>query len=536
MLIQVLIVDDDPIIGTTLTKMIPWESKGFALHSVVRNGAEALEVIQKTDIDIVITDIKMPVMDGLTFIKMAKQIKESIKFIVLSGFDEYPLVNEAYQLGVYDYLLKLELDPNAVTEKLQKLADVIEQEKSMKLRENETLLKMQKMERTLFLNQHTLREKLLKEFVWGTFNAELQARLSEENIHLSRTDLTVLVVTLEDYYNVENTLYHEERELFKYALSNVFDEVLSMADNVYHFCNLPHEYVILLPVEENSNEAKHYQLLHDLFVKLKQALNSCFGMVISGGFSISHGEAACKRLYRQAFAASEYSFVKGKGHLIAYRDIPTEQSESALSAEDRLLALKAALKPCDAAVLRAALPPLVVSAGEVTAQNMAEIQKLFYLYHYELLNFSKQNRFYTQLAELFAEYETTLGETGSLNQLNEWLKRVLTALVECLENGSIVNKAKEFIQNHYAERVSLSDVAGYLQISEGHLSRLFKRDASQSFTQYLIQVRIDAAIDYMQHTNLKVYEIAELVGYASTEQFSRMFKKVTGKAPKDFNR
>ena len=108
---RVLVVDDEPIMRDAYTSLIEWEENGFSLVGSVHNGKVALEFMRENPVDIVITDLKMPVMSGLELIKNASAEFPEIRFIVMSGFDEFHLVKEAYNLGVKEYFLKIELDP-----------------------------------------------------------------------------------------------------------------------------------------------------------------------------------------------------------------------------------------------------------------------------------------------------------------------------------------------------------------------------------------------------------------------------------------
>ena len=118
--------------------------------------------------------------------------------------------------------------------------------------------------------------------------------------------------------------------------------------------------------------------------------------------------------------------------------------------------------------------------------------------------------------------------------MNNWLIMSVLDIAEVLEHRSGIEMAKNYINLHYSEPITLGTVAEFLGISTGHLSRLFQKSGGESFTQYLLKVRMEAAVTLLNTTNLKVYEVAERVGYSNIEQFSKMFKKVVGKSPKAF--
>ena len=534
-MINILIVDDDPIIRNTFQKMIDWEGNGFNLCAKARNGAEALEILKNTEIDIVITDVKMPVMDGLTFIKHAKEINQGLIFVVLSGYDEFALVNEAYRLGASEYLLKMEMNPKDVLELLLNLADESKKEKAAKLQEIENLKKMQKMEKILLLNKQTLREKLLKEFVWGHFSKELDERLREENILIDENNISLMVLELKNYYTVEKQDYNGDRELLGFAVANVFEEVLANFDNIYYFANLPHEFVLIFPSLTMAGEKKLYDDIHNIFRAIQKGIGYCFDITINGGFhSASSQKTDRKQLFQQAQAACKYSFVTGNGRLNIYRYINNEEKSDFIDVDKKLKGLRDVLKLINYENVIGSVETLKINDADITFQNISAIKKLYSLYYYEFLNFSKQNNVSRKINELLLHYEEVLSVDSCLKELNDWVESLIREIAGIAENAGIIDKAKSFIQANYSTDVTLSVVAEHLKISKSHLSRIFAREANMSFTRYLIQVRIDEAIRLTRNTNLKVYEIAKAVGYTSVEQFSRTFKKVTGKYPKEY--
>ncbi|MBQ7108743.1 MAG: response regulator [Clostridia bacterium] len=531
-LVNVLIIDDDPLIAVAIEKLIKWEENNLRLVATFRNAEKALDMIRDSDVDIVITDIKMPVMDGLTFIKLAKKIKPELQFIVISEFDEYTLVNTAYQLGACNYLLKMELKAELLLESLLNAAKSAEKNQINIIKNNEDAIDIAAIEQKLFENKMVLKEKLLKEYVWGNADKALNDKLAAEGIIISLKDLAVLVVEFKRYYVTETNMYKGNRELMKFAILNVMEEVASKYPKVYCFCSFPDEYAILF---HGENKVDLLSSLYEYFAELQAAIKKCFGMTIRGGYSVADGgRYTCKNLYNQAQSAICYSFFRDTGHLVSYDDVLKDGHNADFDKEIKIKYLKDALKAEDGSSLIEWLPKLKVSMSKQSVNNVREIRRLFDIYHYELLNYSKNNNCYLLVSEILDSYEQDIGENGNLIELNQWITDAINKIAECMGDGGIANKAKTFIKMHYGEPIKLLDVAEYVQISKGHLSRVFKKSIGISFTDYLVKVRMEEAIHFMKNTNLKVYEIAERVGYSSSAQFGRVFKKFAGKSPKDY--
>lgn len=138
-MLGVVIIDDELLARVGVKSVLEWESAGYQILGEASNGAEGLKLILDKKPDIVITDIKMPVMDGLEMIKKSKEDKLNPKFIVLSSYDEFHLVKEAMKLGAVDYLIKLELDEQSLRETLEPVKQQILMEKERS--RNESLIK-----------------------------------------------------------------------------------------------------------------------------------------------------------------------------------------------------------------------------------------------------------------------------------------------------------------------------------------------------------------------------------------------------------
>jgi len=529
---KILIVDDEPLMRKIYTNLIDWESHGFTLAGEARDGAEALDIVKNEQIDIVITDLKMPVMDGLTFIGYAKKEKPNIKFVIMSGFDEFHLVNKAYKLGVCDYLLKLELSAETVLATLMKLTGEIEDEKLRKQIESDKDKKLEEMERTLSINRLALREKLLKELFWGGNTKDAGEKMREQGILIDEKNISVMVIKLEEYYTVEKELYNGDRELFKFAVVNVIEEVINSFESICQLHNPPHEYVIVF----SSNTAEDCpRKASDIFMILKRSIENCFGIRINGGISqVADGYHSCKELYEQAHSACDYGFIKGKGRLISHREILYTPTTPEIDFRGKVKLLKEILKSMDNARILNAIPELRIEPSCAAFQDIGEVKNLFYIYYYTILEYAKLHDLDAQIAEQLNKYENNIQDFGDLAELNLWINSIMLALADVIKSGRMMNRAKSFIQNNYEKHILLSDVAEHLQISQRHLTRLFTEETGMNFTAYLLKVRMDAAISLMKDTDLKVYEIADKVGYANVEQFSRMFKKTMGMSPKEY--
>lgn len=535
-MIKILVVDDDSIIRTTFRNIINWEEHDFSLCSMACNGQEALEIVRKEHIDIVITDIKMPIMDGLSFIEAAKKEFPDIKIIVLSAFDDFCLVNKAYKLGASEYLLKMELEAETVLNLLKKLSLEIQKNNELKNLQNKREEMLFHMENTFEQTKQFLQQKVLKELIYSSYTVGLSEKLKRNKIDISPLSALLLVIKLNNYYRVEKETFNGGRELLQYGVSNVFEDLLrDYGEKIYYFCNSPHEYVVIFQDFSTFSEAHKVQSCARFFSNLQCSMEKCFGIHISGGFSkIFKDKHMFKLAYQRAVSACEYTFVTGRTQLLNYEDVDLNLSEHTIEINKKIILLSDALKSMDEEKFLSIIPDIQICGDDVTLNNLNRVKEFFNFCYYEILNSLKEHHSNRSVIELLNQYGNYLCDCGSLAELNEWLAKVLGSFLGAIDGNKVINKAKNFLKKHYAEQIRLADLAEYMHISESHLSRLFKKNIGMSFTQYMISIRIEAAISLMNNTNLKVYEIAERVGYQNVEHFSRVFKHITGKSPKEY--
>lgn len=509
---RVLVVDDEPIMRDAYAALFDWEKNGFTLAGSVHNGKVALEFMRSNPVDIVITDLKMPVMSGLEFIRLAKEEFPRVRFIVMSGYDEFHMVKEAYNLGVKEYFLKIELDPDEILQTLLKIKNEIIGNNISDQHKKENAVQ---------------KEKLLKNLIWGADANEASKLLGENGISINRKEMCVLVLSIPNYYAAEEKLWHGERELFKYAILNVLEEICVNHGGFHVFCNLPNEFVAVCNFSGR-------QALDNFFDDVRLSVRKCFDAEIDCGLSsVVNSYGDLKAAYRQAVNACAYSFVTGHGRLIDYNELRFFNGD--VDVAKGVFKMKNLLRSGDGEKIRNGAFGLRISPNNMGYDKTDKIKNLFYLYYIEMVNFIAENGLEDDIVENVQRYDS-IKDSADLSQMNDWLIKSVFEVADALAYRSGVYKAISYIKNHYSEQITLSFLANLLDVSDGHLSRMFQKTLGMSFTQYLIKVRMETAAHLLKNENLKIYEVAMKVGYPNAEQFSRMFKKVVGKSPKEFQK
>lgn len=253
-IIELLIAEDEPIMRDFLRGLVDWETYGYHLVDIACDGQEAMDIISSRHIDVVMTDIKMPIINGIELMQRTRDIAPHIKFLVLSGFDDFELVSQAFKLGAVDYFLKAELSVEKIQEQFIKLADELQQEqhtaagqatgrliKDLRIHKE----KVRNLEQILYKNRWVTRGTILNDLMWdGGTHSELE--ISSAGLHIKEGCLRVMVIKVYRYNELAENDWEGSVELLNFAFVNVIQEILDGSHGGDVFCKVPGEFVVEL--------------------------------------------------------------------------------------------------------------------------------------------------------------------------------------------------------------------------------------------------------------------------------------------------
>ena len=217
-MVNLIIVEDEPIMNKFIVNNIDYQSLDINLAGSFYSVDSALDFLQNTPVDLVVTDIKMPKIDGITFIETALNLYPELKFIVLSNFDDYSLVKKAFKLGIYDYILKIDFDPENFSSLLKKIVvDIYENKKS----------------------KETEERALLKKQFWN-------GKVNEKN--------RVGVLKILNYDDIVTKEWAMDREILNYGICNFIDEIITTHPNINYFQNNYDEFIFIIKTEQSENQ------------------------------------------------------------------------------------------------------------------------------------------------------------------------------------------------------------------------------------------------------------------------------------------
>lgn len=500
---NVILVDDEPFIREALRTLIPWEEYGFQVAEELYNGKEALEYCKGHAVDLIVTDIKMPVMDGLTLIKNLNSHKGNCSILVMSAYDEFHLVKEAFKLGVKDYILKSELEET-------QFGKLLESMKAELIRKRE--------------GNYLIRENLFHLLMEGNReNAVEQAPvLKEIGFDLFSAGFVVFQFLSS---NKSETL----RSVIDYLEERSLGFLVNMkGDETALLCSFPSSFAWM--DVQDFFDGMYKSLKNTLFIPRE------FDFTI-GVSTLTDDYRSISDLYRQAGEALKYSFFRGKNRVIFSYHVKHGGAADTEDFQEKGRLFQKILRKRDFRGLQVQLFDFLVRDHGYGPEHVQDVKKLYQRYYFYFSDFFEQNRYLLtdSVKEGIEQFSKLLTNGDDLSSLNGAFRRCVHLLVE---NGtgrsSLVNKVIQFIHDHYDQPYSLTAIADRFKVSSGYLSRTFSREVGCSLTCYFSRVKMEWAADFLINSDMKIYEVAELVGYENPEHFSRTFKKIMGKSPKKY--
>ncbi|MDO5423968.1 MAG: response regulator [Eubacteriales bacterium] len=498
---NVLIVDDETIIRVTLRSMVHWEDYGMQVAADKSSGAQALEYLREHPVDLLITDVKMPEMSGIELLRRLSEEGRMPLTLMLSGYNEFELVREAFRLGACDYILKADLSP-------------------------------ENMERTL---------RALQEEYWSRIpdsgNETKPERRENGIVFPEEGTYGMAVLEVDDFHRQAVRFAEDLVEMLEKPMVELANQIPRVNRRARLAAVQPGHYVFLYRVTDRS---LYRQDMLSVIRQMQAVWRDYMNLSVSAAVCDPCEAAAlpqiwdrCERLLTLAPLGGSASVTADweKGGIL-------EGMENAGKRHEKLLAC-------------------LYVADETGF--LREKQECFR--HLEQQSFpeavSESLRLVALLARKFREYEEDffevfpdeinyyekVGRLPGMRELELWLNNYLRWEFEYLENrldfrqADLILRAKRFTADNYANpELTLKSVADYVGLNEKYFTTRFTKETGSNFRDYLTEVRLSRAKKLIETTDLKMYEISERVGYNNVEHFNRMFKKNVGISPSDYKK
>lgn len=519
---SVFIVDDEMLVREGLRSKIDWEHSAFTFAGEAGDGEIALSMIQDIKPDILITDIRMPFMDGLELAKNVKKLQPWIRIIILSGHDEFDYAKQAISIGVEEYLLK-PFTLEDVTGSLNKVAASLDKQK-------QEFSDISRLKSELESSNVLAREKMLSDLVLGVLDSSTAIhRASDFNINLISHYYIVTVSEIHPKDNDVNLLIAAKSYIMSFAGGR---------NDIIGFFISPNTFVSIIKGNEMELCEEDAFAIAD---SLKHEVSKADGttLVTAIGSVVEH-TANIKNSFREASEILKQTNFVDKNKVISANDIAKkEDSQIVLQENDPLVDR---LNYADESEIDQIITEYIALLGENT-EHFSIIAS--YLLVDVIMAVSKV------IEDLGGDVKSVMPEILSHSFVDNAvqnqdvfiaeIKRVLSMLIKFRDSrvqgryADIILRAKKYIETNYANPdICLRMTAEAVNFSPNHFSTIFSQDCGVTFIEYLTSIRVGQAKKLLKNSDMKSADIAYEVGFNDPHYFSFIFKKVTGMSPREW--
>lgn len=534
---KMIIVDDNFYDRDDALSIVNWDELFVKVTETFSNAIDAIEKMQEYKPDIILTDIQMPKMTGMEFIKAAKEINPCVKVVIMSCYSEFEYAREALKLDVAAYITKpLQNDEisnvfGALIAKMNEETELAKEKEEIKKRLQESF--------------PILKERFIRSFILeGSHDEEaLWNQMKYFNIPIKKGIYQVLVMEIDDLEVLRN-LSMEQKQLIEIKVSNIvekcfsnysssMEEIIVIQVDAIHFIILFNvtAYGFLINGDNTAVQLSRKimeQIRCSGLPEMTLVLGKAFGRITE-----THLQ------YKECLNAMRHKFFVGKGHLLNIDEL--KEGEEAATID--LDTLKSDIRM----ILLSNQPNQVMSfmakyfSGKDCTMSEHSVKDLTYsiiicvqLVMAEInLDFEE---IFTQRSVVWKkliEFETIL-------DIQQWVKNILfsaqtwIADKNSLKNRKVVEEVRKYIEEYLDQELTVQNIADKVFFSPNYLNSLFQHETGETIPQYIVRVRMEKAKKLLLNTNMKLYEIVEEVGYKHTAYFNSLFKSCAGVTPKEY--
>ncbi|GLC81589.1 response regulator [Lacrimispora brassicae] len=524
---RIMIVDDEPLILAGVTSLLNWEEHQCKIVRKASNGRQALGLMETLQPDIVISDIKMPVMDGISFMKASIENGYTAVFILLTNLEEFSLIKEALRLGAVDYLVKLELDEKALIAALERAKD----------RCNLSHRKIQAME-----DGEITADQRIQNYFRHILICDRDTQPDEDLAGMIRERYPVLLLMLVHFnYGFEEAAEKftraDQKKAMKFAENIILEMVKGFFDRSCLLRKEQNGFILVLSLE-GMNDYK--QQVEAMSIRLRKAMKDFFEIPVSIAVSRPVREAdEIQNLLYQAMSAMNDTYFDSSGRIVFYSESCRENLSHSSSFNINFLKkeLTGIIRHNDRdgfSNIMNQIIQLFTQCKPSRSQAVNACSNLYYFITFLLEEREEQNFPYIlDVAGQLNRLSDLSAVTGWLEEFRDQVAKVLEACKESRKD-KYIELVLEYIREHYREKITLNQMSSLLNISQGHLSSTFKKHMGKNFSDYVTEVKIEKAKEMIGSYQYMMYEISDMLGFDTQYYFSAVFKKITGYTPKEY--
>lgn len=523
---EALIVEDEVLVREGIKKSINWEANGFNMPKEAYNGSDAWSIIEAYPVDVVITDIKMPGMNGIELIRKIRNSSKQIEIILLSCYNDFSYVKEALELGACDYLFKLDMLPEDVVQALQRAVLRLKKKES-------TNNRIKILEQTITDNLHISKAAYLLDIINGkkVNREEFLKTASALGIRLGVSSLFLAIIKIDGVDGALQKGVFGDEYAGKISILNTMDSCLAGNENAEVIYKSANEYILIINMEKVSSENKRYECCNELLKNIINSIEKEFRLQVTAGTSRRYRNIENLSIaYKESSFAADKRYFAGTGNVIYIEDF-----EKQMELSDEGEKIKSILREtglCANGEFTGCIKRIFRTIRTNDIYSISDVIEISgYIMCILLKSILKNDAVIEELYLSEPYIYSSLYNKNTVEEIENYLYKI-TSKIEELRAGrhrDEIGMALAYIENNLGKAdLSLGEVAEAVNLSKNYFSKVFKKSLGANFIDYLTKARIESAEELYRTTRLKVYQIAGRVGYADWRYFCKLYKKRTG--------
>lgn len=531
---KVLIVEDEVPVRNRIIDSVDWATIGLEVVYGAGDGQEALDFLEDNQVELILTDIYMPFIDGLELAKRVRESNSYCKIVFLTGFNEFDYAKEALELNASKYLLK-PITKAELTEVLIEMKEELDQD-------IDAMKNLTKLEGEYEKSLTFLRDKLLFDIIAGFMPSNRITQACHNlNCDYSSNYYRLGVLEVCNKSSVGQDLWAEDYSLLHFAMFNIAKELFVGDNEAKVLLGDQGKLFILFTSVTSENFEK---IAYDAMSELLNTIRHIYNMPLTAGLS-SHYEALSELKYahEEAMSAIDYSVIEGINRVIVTADIEGTTPMKHHKLDQAMAQIVAALKVNKTKEANNYLHIFIeqmkfnrYGLNEVKTLILSLMTKIFDAYNQMCLKDEMKESLDFALVETLYNLENFAEVEG---QIQLTIQRLSDQLVKSRQNDKhhLVLDALNHIEATFMDpTLDIAAMSNHLHVSASYFSRIFKIAKEQTFLEYLTGYRMEKAKELLKSSDLKVYEISTQVGYDDPHYFSYNFRKNIGTTPLKFRK
>lgn len=533
---KLLIVDDNPNDISIIEQLIDFKPMGICVTGKCINGEQALQEVEKERPDMIITDITMPVMNGLEMSAIIKEKYPKSKIIFMSNYNDFKYMRSAILLDGQDYILK----PIVKEELVNAILKVLKKFELEKEMEMEKVTMLRQIDESL----PSLQDQFFRELIFGTCHdvAEILSRM--ELLKLPRNDISnIMVVTIEmdDNQKSNDSVKMEDKYYAMYSLTKIIKSYTSDTFYIYTV-QISNKEIAIVIFNKNKSE-NNKNLFIDVMVEISEKINSRFSFDITMGISkISYNISDLPALFNQSILALKSKFYSARKSIVFFDEI--EEIEKNLFEE--IVDIKALFKDVKELLsagksddIQQFVKKLLYPEGVVYSENYIKSLTFTIINVLQVVINENNTEFNSIFNDELAIWKK-LSRFDTIKDINNWIFNILNVSREFMQNKfktndvKIVEDIKLLIKEKYNEQLTIGEIIKPIFISPSQANNIFKKVTGKTIFDFLTEYRVEMAKKMLKDPYSRVYLVAQQTGYTNKSHFCLIFKRITGMSPAEF--